>query len=93
LRTARQRGANARPCISPLPQDKRFAHPGWQQPPFSAFQQSFLLWQQWWHNATVGVPGVSTKHERLVEFYSRQWLDMMAPSNFLATNPEALERT
>jgi polyhydroxyalkanoate synthase subunit PhaC len=88
-----QRGANARPCISPLPQDKRFAHPGWRQPPFSAFQQSFLLWQQWWHNATVGVPGVSTKHERLVEFYGRQWLDMMAPSNFLVTNPEAQERT
>lgn len=87
------RGADARPCISPLPQDKRFLHPGWRQPPFSLFQQSFLLWQQWWHNATVGVPGVAGKHERLVEFYSRQMLDMMAPSNFLASNPEILERT
>ena len=83
----------ARPCISPLPQDRRFLHVGWQMFPFSAYQQSFLLWQQWWHNATTGVPGVALKHERLVEFYSRQFLDMLSPSNFVTTNPEALGKT
>ncbi|QDZ01358.1 alpha/beta fold hydrolase [Nitratireductor mangrovi] len=88
---AAERGLG-RPCISPLPQDRRFGHQGWRVFPFSLFQQSFLLWQQWWHNATTGVPGVSARHERLVEFYSRQWLDMVAPSNFALTNPEILER-
>jgi len=86
------RGVGA-PCISPLPQDRRFADDAWRQPPFNLWQQSFLLWQQWWHNATVGVPGVSARHERLVEFYSRQFLDMFSPSNFPATNPEILART
>jgi polyhydroxyalkanoate synthase len=89
---AAQKGAG-KPCISPLPQDRRFQHSGWSVPPFSAIQQSFLLWQQWWHNATTGVPGVTAKHERLVEFYSRQLLDVLSPSNFLATNPEVLGGT
>ena len=83
----------AEPCIQPLPQDRRFRDPLWRQFPFNAWQQSFLLWQQWWHNATVGVPGLSRQHERLVEFYSRQLLDMVSPSNFAPTNPEVLDRT
>jgi polyhydroxyalkanoate synthase len=85
-------GGEAAPCITPLPQDRRFADEAWGKPPFNFWQQSFLLAQQWWHNATVGVPGVSKKHERLVEFYSRQILDMFSPSNFAATNPEVLAK-
>lgn len=83
----------ATPAISPLPQDRRFRHQSWQLLPYSATQQSFLLAQQWWHNATTGLPGVTRKHERLVEFYSRQLLDMVAPSNFPALNPEVIGRT
>ena len=86
-------GADAKPAITPLPRDHRFTGDGWQKQPFAMWQQAFLLWQQWWHNAAVGVPGVSEKHEQIVAFYSRQFLDMVSPSNFVATNPEVLEKT
>ena len=80
-------------CIEPLPQDKRFAAEAWRRPPYDLLYQSFLLSQQWWHNAMTGVRGVTPQHERIVAFGTRQWLDMFSPSNFLLTNPEVLERT
>ena len=86
-------GGNTEPCIEPLPQDKRFLAAEWQRFPYNFVYQGFLLQQQWWHNATSGVRGLSKQHEKVVEFSSRQLLDMVSPSNFLATNPELLSKT
>jgi polyhydroxyalkanoate synthase len=80
-------------CIEPLPQDHRFDAPDWQQLPFSLWFQWFLLIQQWWHNATVGVEGVSRHHEDVVSFSARQILDIFSPSNNPVTNPEVLRAT
>ncbi|MBN9004940.1 MAG: polyhydroxyalkanoic acid synthase [Rhizobiales bacterium] len=78
--------------IKPQAQDRRFAHPEWENPPFNLLAQAFLLGQQWWHNATTGVRGVARQNEAIVEFSVRQMLDVLAPSNFAVTNPEVLQK-
>ena len=81
-------GQPAEPLIEPMANDKRFQDEDWSSPPFDLYEQWFLLVQQWWHNATTGVRGVSRHHEAIVSFVARQLLDAWAPSNFLATNPQ-----
>ncbi len=82
-----------KPCIEPLPQDRRFAAPEWERMPFGLMSQAFLLNQQWWHNATTEIPGVTKQHENMVGFVARQILDVFSPSNFPLTNPEVIEKT
>ncbi|QWT16585.1 PHA/PHB synthase family protein [Sphingobium xenophagum] len=77
----------AKPAIEPLPQDRRFTDPAWKQRPFDLLAQGFLLQQQWWHAATTGITGVTRHHEIMMEFAARQSLDMLAPTNFLISNP------
>ncbi|RDC71089.1 alpha/beta fold hydrolase [Rhodovulum sp. 12E13] len=87
------RDPEAEPCIEPLPHDHRFDAEGWRRWPYNLIYQNFLLTQQWWYNAACDIDGLTDRQERVVSFLTRQMLDTVAPSNFVATNPEVADAT
>ncbi len=73
------------------PPDRRFAAPEWQQSPlFDYVRQSYQLTSDWLLKAVGGLD-LNDATRRRLEFYTRQYLDAVAPSNFPATNPEVLK--
>jgi polyhydroxyalkanoate synthase len=80
------------PVITPGVTDNRFSDAAWQMPPFNLIHQAFLSIEEWRHNAVCNVRGVKRANERIVDFTTRQLLDVWAPSNFPLFNPEVLAR-
>ena len=87
------RDPNTPPCIEPLTHDRRFNHEAWRSWPYNLSYQHFLLTQQWWHNATTDIDGLSDRDEQAIEFVTRQMIDHFSPSNFVWTNPEVMQAT
>jgi polyhydroxyalkanoate synthase subunit PhaC len=81
------------PCVTAHQSDRRFREPEWHRWPFNILQQSFLMAERWWEEATHGIAGVEKHHADVAGFVARQWLDMWSPGNQLATNPVVLKQT
>ncbi len=92
--TRRMMGMDAGPVIQPDAKDKRFRDESWQQSEvFDFIKQSYLLSARYVHDVVGHVEGLDPKTAKKVDFYARQFMDAMSPSNFLLTNPEVLRRT
>jgi polyhydroxyalkanoate synthase len=87
-------GHDVEPVIAPHADDRRFKHEGWQENElFDFIKQSYLLTARWMQGTVEGIEGVDRKTRQKIEFYTRQFVDAMAPSNFAFSNPEVIERT
>ncbi|SIS37277.1 polyhydroxyalkanoate synthase [Insolitispirillum peregrinum] len=87
-------GEETSPVIVPDKTDRRFKDDAWHENEvFDFIKQSYLLTSRWLTNVANDVEGLDTKDAKKVEFYTRQFIDAMAPSNFLFTNPEVLRVT
>lgn len=75
------------------PKDRRFANPLWDSNPyFTLIKRQYQLCAQTLEQAVADVEGMDDLEKRRLTHFSKQIIDMMAPTNFLATNPDALEK-
>jgi polyhydroxyalkanoate synthase len=92
--TQRFLGGSTEPMIEPAAGDRRFRDKAWTDNTlFDFIKQSYLLTARWLQGAVKQVDGVDERTARKVDFYTRQFVDAIAPSNFLLTNPEVLRAT
>ncbi len=87
-------GQPAAPVAEPEQGDRRFRDPAWDDHAlFDFIKQSYLLTARWLVGTVNGLNGLDAKSRQKIDFYTRQFVDAMAPSNFVATNPEVLRAT
>ena len=87
-------GAPAAPVAEPAQGDKRFRHEAWQDHLlFDYIKQSYLIAARWLHENVASVEGLDESTRRKVDFFTRQYIDALAPSNFALTNPEVFKET
>lgn len=87
-------GEEVKPVIEPSPSDKRFQHAAWRENPMLDFvKQSYLTYAKWLTNTVHQLEGMSDHEKKKAEFYTQQFIDAIAPSNFAMLNPEVVEMT
>jgi len=85
---------DSEPVIKPERGDRRFRDPAWEENEvFDYIKQSYLLTANWLRATVNEVEGLDEHTAKKVDFYTRQFADAMAPSNFVMTNPEVLRTT
>ena len=87
-------GHDGQPVIEPVKGDRRFKHDDWQQNfLYDYIKQSYLIAAKHLHQTVGSVQGLYEPTAKKVDFYTRQYIDALSPSNFLMTNPEVLRET
>ncbi len=86
--------AEAEPVAEPEPGDNRFKDPAWEENPvFDYIKQAYLLNTNWMKKICSGIEGVDPDTLQKVDFFCRQIVDALSPSNFALTNPVVLRET
>ena len=75
------------------PSDKRFANPLWDTNPYFNFiKQQYLINSRAITDAVDAIEDMDGKDKQRLQYFARQIVDLLAPTNFLGTNPDALEK-
>ena len=75
------------------PRDRRFADPSWQENPvFDLMRQTYLLASDYLVQLADSVDGLDAQEKEKLRFSTQRFVEAASPSNFLFTNPQALQR-
>ena len=88
---ARQRGEQYQPVIAPERADRRFAAAEWRDNPFFDYLKQAYLLNARFVTDLVEAAEVDGRAKHRLRFFARQFVDMMSPANFAATNPDVLK--
>ncbi|MBT8446709.1 MAG: class I poly(R)-hydroxyalkanoic acid synthase, partial [Gammaproteobacteria bacterium] len=87
-------GMESKPVVEPGDGDRRFRHDDWSENPlFDFIKQSYLITSGAIQKLAADVDGLDEKTAHKIEFYTRQYVDALAPTNFAMLNPEVLRAT
>ena len=90
----RMAGEEVKPAIEPEAGDRRFKHPAWRENQMLDFtKQSYLIFARWLETTISQLDGMDEHEKAKAEFYARQFIDALAPTNFAMLNPEVVEAT
>ena len=90
----RMAGEEVEPAVTPEPGDRRFKDDAWSENPlYDHIKQSYLLASKFMLSTVRETEGLDTHTAHKVDFYTRQFIDALAPTNFAMTNPEVARRT
>lgn len=79
------------PTIADEPDtDARFKDPTWSQWPYNVIKNNYKTMEDWWRDA-ARVEGMNPHHQHLVNFFTKQSMDALSPSNSALTNPEVMQ--
>ncbi|WP_099826431.1 class I poly(R)-hydroxyalkanoic acid synthase [Oceaniglobus indicus] len=75
------------------PSDRRFKNPLWDTNPyFNYIKQQYLISSEAISGALNELDGLDERDRKRVRYFTQQIVDMFSPTNFLATNPDALAK-
>jgi polyhydroxyalkanoate synthase len=87
-------GEETAPVAEAPGSDNRFNSELWQNNlVFDYIKQSYLIAAQNIQKTVSEVEGLDAQTARKVKFFTRQYVDALAPTNFVMTNPEVLKTT
>ena len=85
---------NATPVAAPKKDDKRFKDEEWEEHfLFDFMKQSYLIAARHIHDTVCCTEGLDEATQQKVNFFTRQYIDALSPSNFAMTNPEVFRET